>query len=75
MRIPPHCAHCLLQAPAQFKEVIAAALGKPYAQATWGIFVAKVAANYREQVILDHACFKEFVETNFTRVGARRDKH
>ena len=56
--------------------MIAAALGKPYAQATWGIFVAKVAANYREQVILDYGCFKEFVETNFTRVGlgARRDK-
>jgi uncharacterized protein (DUF2252 family) len=49
------------KSPGQFKEVIAAAFGATYARTTWGVAVAKVAAQYREQVLLDFECFRDFV--------------
>jgi len=54
------------KSPGSFKEVIAAALGPAYARMTWGVAVAKVAAQYREQVLLDFECFADFVKTNYT---------
>ena len=52
-------------APAQFKEVIASALGSTYARATWGVTVVESAAAYRKQVLLDFECFQEYVSKNF----------
>lgn len=49
--------------PGTFKEVIAAAFGSTYARATWGVSVAKIAAAYREQVLLDYQCFREYAES------------
>ena len=45
------------RAPAHFKEVIDAALGTSYARMTWADSVARVAKEYREQVLLDYECF------------------
>ena len=45
------------KAPAHFKEVIDAALGTSYARMTWADSVARVAKEYREQVLLDYECF------------------
>ena len=53
-------------APAQFKEVVSAALGTPFARATWGVSVASIAAAYREQVLLDFGCFTDYVKSNFS---------
>ena len=53
-------------APAQFKEVVSAALGTPFARATWGVSVASIAAAYREQVLLDFGCFTDYVRSNFS---------
>ena len=53
-------------APAQFKEVVTAALGSPFARATWGVSVASIAAAYREQVLLDFGCFTDYVRSNFS---------
>lgn len=55
------------KSPGEFKEVIAAVFGQTYARTTWGISVAKVAASYREQVLLDYNCFAEFVSSNMTK--------
>ena len=52
--------------PAQFKEVIAAVLGRYPAHKAWGASVARVAAEYREQVLLDFNCFQQFVARNWT---------
>jgi hypothetical protein len=45
-----HARGTVGHSPGQFKEVVAAALGSPYATATWGISVARLAATYHEQV-------------------------
>ena len=49
------------KAPVQFKEVIAAALDSVRARAQWGASVARTAAAYREQVLLDFQCFRSWV--------------
>lgn len=49
------------KSPGQFKEVITAAFAAPYARTTWGVAVAKVAAQYRQQVLLDFECFRDYV--------------
>ena len=48
------------EAPARFKEVIDAALGTSYARMTWADSVARVAKEYREQVLLDYECFYDY---------------
>ena len=57
-----HVRGTVAKAPATFKDVIAAAFGKSYAKETWGVSVAKVAAAYREQVILDFDCFAAYAK-------------
>ena len=61
-----HARGTVGKSPGQFKEVVSAALGMPYARATWGIAAANVASAYREQVLHDYKCFKEFVEANYS---------
>ena len=51
------------KAPAHFKEVIDAALGTSYARMTWADSVARVAKEYREQVLLDYECFFEYANS------------
>lgn len=53
------------KSPGQFKEVVVAAFGAPYARSMWGISVAKVAAQYREQFLLDFECFRDYVNENY----------
>lgn len=33
-----------------------------YAKETWGVSVAQIAARYREQVVLDFACFAAYAK-------------
>jgi hypothetical protein len=55
-------------APMQFKEVISAALGSSYlARVAWSRSVVAFAAAYREQVLLDYGCFREWYQDNFSR--------
>lgn len=61
-----HARGTVGKSPGQFKEVVSAALGMPFARATWGIATANMAAAYREQVLHDFECFKEFVEANYS---------
>jgi uncharacterized protein (DUF2252 family) len=62
-----HARGSVGKAPVQFKEVIASALGTLNARALWGAATARTAASYREQVLLDFECFKDWVVTNFSR--------
>ena len=55
-----HVRGTVAKAPATFKDVVAAAFRESYARETWGVSVAKVAAAYREQVILDYDCFAAY---------------
>jgi len=62
------------KAPGEFKEVIASILGGHYnqkAKKRWGKVVAEIAKSYSEQVLLDYACFKDYVDTNYP--GIRDD--
>ena len=52
--------------PAQFKEVAAAALGSDEALEAWSARVVATAASYRQQVLLDFHCFKDWHDTNFS---------
>ena len=61
-----HARGTVGKSPGQFKEVVSAALDMPFARATWGIATVNVAAAYREQVLLDFQCFKEFAEANYS---------
>lgn len=47
---------------AKFKHVLASALGHYRARTAWGTAVQQVAMDYREQVLTDFQCFKEYVE-------------
>lgn len=61
-----HARGTYAKSPAQFKEVIAAVLGRYPAHKAWGASVARVATAYREQVLADFGCFKDFVRRNYT---------
>lgn len=61
-----HARGTYAKSPAQFKEVIAAVLGRYPAHKAWGASVARVATAYREQVLVDFQCFKDFVRRNYT---------
>ena len=58
-------------APVQFKEVIASALGADEASEAWSNAVVRVAVAYREQVLRDFTCFKEWHDNNYTRTANR----
>lgn len=62
-----HARGSVSSSPGQFKEVVSAALGAPFARATWGVAVSNLAAAYREQVLLDFQCFQDFVRSNYSR--------
>lgn len=49
--------------PGDFKRVIHALLGNKSKRKAWGQAVARFAHAYREQLLLDFDCFKEFVDT------------
>jgi len=53
------------KSPGQFKHVIASALGHWADRTVWGKAVASAAMHYREQVLLDWQCFKEFVDKEY----------
>ena len=53
------------KSPGQFKHVIASALGHWADRTEWGKAVASAAMHYREQVLLDWQCFKEFVDREY----------
>ena len=50
------------KAPVQFKEVLSSALDTSTARAQWGAAVARTAVAYREQVLMDFACFRRWVQ-------------
>lgn len=51
--------------PGQFKHVIASALGHWADRQVWGRAVAEAAMEYREQVVMDFECFREYVDANY----------
>jgi uncharacterized protein (DUF2252 family) len=53
------------KSPGQFKEVIASVLGNKSARKKWGKAVARVAEMYREQVLLDYQCFKDYAGAKY----------
>ena len=60
-----HARGTYAKSPAQFKEVIAAVLGKYPAHKAWGASVARVAEAYGKQVTADFECFRDWVEASF----------
>ena len=67
-----HARGTIAKSPGEFKHVIASALGRWSNRLAWGKTVAKVAHEYREQVLLDFECFKEFVDANYPPSGNKR---
>ena len=60
-----HARGTVGKSPGQFKEVIADALGKANARATWSMAVQLIAAAYHEQVQLDFECFRDYYEDKY----------
>ena len=60
-----HARGTLSKSPGQFKHVISSALRHWADRVAWGDAISDVAHEYREQVLQDFQCFKEFVEANY----------
>ena len=60
-----HARGSVAKSPGQFKHVISSALGHWADRTIWGKAVASAAMDYREQVLLDWQCFKDFVDENY----------
>lgn len=67
-----HARGSYASSPAQFKEVIAAVLGRYPAHKAWGQSVARVAGAYRLQVASDFECFRGWVDRNYADGWAAR---
>eukprot|EP00633_Aureoumbra_lagunensis_P008119 CAMPEP_0197321174 /NCGR_PEP_ID=MMETSP0891-20130614/63663_1 /TAXON_ID=44058 ORGANISM="Aureoumbra lagunensis, Strain CCMP1510" /NCGR_SAMPLE_ID=MMETSP0891 /ASSEMBLY_ACC=CAM_ASM_000534 /LENGTH=294 /DNA_ID=CAMNT_0042812909 /DNA_START=705 /DNA_END=1589 /DNA_ORIENTATION=+ len=50
------------KAPVMFKQVISSALGSDSARSRWSSAIARTAAAYREQVLLDYECFRQWIQ-------------
>ena len=64
-----HVRGSVAKAPGDFKHVIAAVLGGPsnkHKRNEWGYIVGAVAKAYREQVILDWECFRDYVNSTYS---------
>jgi len=61
-----HARGSLAKSPGQFKHVISGALRHWADRKTWGDAIATVAYDYREQVLLDFQCFKDWVDENYS---------
>ena len=61
-----HARGTLAKSPGQFKHVIASVLSHWTDRTIWGKAVAEVANDYRKQVLLDFACFRDYVDKNYT---------
>lgn len=57
-----HARGTLAKSPGQFKHVIASVLSHWTDRTIWGKAVAEVANDYRKQVLLDFACFRDYVD-------------
>jgi len=60
-----HVRGTVAKSPGQFKHVIKVLLGGGHNRRRWSHLVAAIALSYREQVLLDFDCFKEYVDTKF----------
>ena len=60
-----HARGTAAKSPGQFKHVIASALGHWADRTAWGRAVAETANEYRDQVLLDLQCFKDFVQREY----------
>ncbi|CAB9518536.1 Uncharacterized protein conserved in bacteria (DUF2252) [Seminavis robusta] len=57
-----HVRGTVSKSPGQFKHEIASALGHYRDRVAWGRAVQQVATDYREQVLLDFQCFRQYVD-------------
>jgi hypothetical protein len=62
------------KSPGQFKEVIASVLGDKSKRKKWGKSVARVAEMYREQVLLDYQCFKDYAAAKYPELPPKVDE-
>jgi hypothetical protein len=61
-----HVRGSVAKKPGDFKSVIQALLGKSKTKRKiWGDAVTKLASAYHEQVLLDFACFQEYVSNKY----------
>ncbi|KAL1520338.1 hypothetical protein AB1Y20_021928 [Prymnesium parvum] len=56
-----HARGTVARSPSAFKEVVTAVLGRKETKAAWGAKVAAIATGYREQLMLDYECFRDWV--------------
>jgi len=69
-----HVRGSVAKAPADFKHVIYTCLGgSSHKRREWGKVVAKVAKAYREQVLLDFECFRDYVQEKYGSTPADTD--
>jgi len=60
-----HVRGSVAKSPGQFKHVIKLLLAGDRNRKRWSDLVAKIAFSYRNQVLLDFGCFKDYVKTKF----------
>ncbi len=60
-----HARGSFADAPAQFKTVVTDVLDDKDTVKDWAGDIADIAAKYRDQVILDFECFKDWVDANY----------
>mmetsp|Transcript_16008 Transcript_16008/g.33844 ORF Transcript_16008/g.33844 Transcript_16008/m.33844 type:complete len:724 (-) Transcript_16008:231-2402(-) len=61
-----HVRGTVAKSPGQFKHVIKLLLAGERNRRRWSDLVAKIAFSYRNQVLLDFECFKQYVQENFS---------
>ncbi|CAB9519586.1 Uncharacterized protein conserved in bacteria (DUF2252) [Seminavis robusta] len=61
-----HVRGSVAKAPGDFKHVIGTVLGgSEHKRQEWGQVLAKVSRGYREQVLLDFECFRDYVQEHY----------
>lgn len=61
-----HVRGTVSKSPGQFKHMLTAALSEYSQRKVWRKAVTELARNYHQQVLLDFACFQDFVEEQYT---------
>lgn len=58
-----HVRGSVAKPPADFKHVVASVLGTKSIRKQWTRFLTGLAMSYRDQVLLDYQCFKDYVDS------------
>ena len=70
-----HARGSVGHSPAQFKDVVARALGPDGARAAWAARVLRTARAYRRQLLLDFECFRDWAHDAYPPLEGEEDDY